>query len=148
MDNTYKSPPVVMDTNVLVAGACRHEQSAAYQILMGVLEEDVPLMLTPAIALEYLDVLLRPRILSLTGLNHSQSADLVAELISVSRQLQNRFSWRPNLRDESDNKFAEAAINAGAIVVTYNIRHFRSGDLRPYGWATMTPMEFVTRYLD
>jgi len=143
----YKSPPVVMDTNVLVAGACRHEQSPAYRFLMGVLEGDFPLMLTPAIALEYLDVLLRPRILSLTGLNHSESADLLTDLISVSRHLQNRFSWRPNLRDESDNKFVEAAINAGAIVVTYNVRHFRSGDLQPFGWAIMTPLEFVTRYL-
>lgn len=27
-----------MDTNVLVAGACRHESSLAYQLLLGVLE--------------------------------------------------------------------------------------------------------------
>lgn len=119
----------------------------AYRVLMGVLEGEVPLMLTPAIALEYLDVLQRPRILPLTGLNHSESADLVTDLIANSRRLQKRFSWRPNLLDEGDNKFVEAAIQAGAIAVTYNTRHYRSTDLPPYGWVVMTPREFVTRYL-
>ena len=136
-----------MDTNVLVAGACRHESSLAYRVLTGVLQAEIPLMLTAAIALEYLDVLQRPRIMAMTELNHSQSADLVTDLIALSREVQLHFSWRPNLRDESDNKFVEAAIHAAAIIVTYNVNHFRLSDLPPVGWRVMTPKELVTRYL-
>ncbi len=146
MAESFRSPPIVMDTNVLVAGACRNESSSGYRVLLGILQKEIPLMLTPSIALEYLDVLQRPRVLALTTLSHSQSADLVADLIALSRQVQLHFSWRPNLRDESDNKFLEAAIH-GAAIVTYNVRHFRLTDAPRLGWRLMRPREFVVRYL-
>ncbi len=146
MSESYRTPPIVMDTNVLVAGACRRQSSLAYRVLMGVLRSEIPLMLTTAIALEYLDVLQRPRVLEITGLSHSQSAELVTDLVGMSWQVQLHFSWRPNLGDESDNKFVEAAIHGAAIIVTYNESHFRSPDLPCIGWRAMTPREFVTRY--
>ncbi len=58
----HQSPPIVMDTNVLVAGACRNELSLAYKLLLGVLEERLPIILTELIVLEYLDVLARPTV--------------------------------------------------------------------------------------
>lgn len=143
----YEAPPIVMDTNVLVAGACRHEGSFAYRVLLGVLHRRVPLMMTEAIGLEYLDVLQRPRILALTGLSHKQSADLVTDLIALSHEVQVHFAWRPNLADETDNKFVEAAVHAGAIIVTYNERDYLAADLRRFGWSMMSPSAFVTRYL-
>ncbi len=102
--------------------------------------------MTPAIALEYQDVLLRPGVLALTGLTHEESVDLVTDLIALSVRVQKRFTWRPNLQDETDNMFVEAAIHAAAIIVTYNVKHFRSGDLALHGWLPMVPDEFVTRY--
>lgn len=146
MEDSYQSPPIVMDTNVLVAGACRHEGSLAYDLLMGVLDEAFPIALTEPIVLEYLDVLARSSVRALTGLNRRQSEELVTDLISLSRKVQLRFSWRPNLRDEGDNKFVEAAIHTAAVVVTYNVRDFRSPELAPHGWTVMTPQEFLARY--
>ena len=143
---TYRTPPIVMDTNVLVAGASRHAESRAYKLLCGVLSVQVPLVLTPAIALEYQDVLVRPAVLKLTGLTHAQSIDLVTDLIALSVKTQTRFTWRPNLRDETDNMFVEAAIHAAAVIVTYNEAHFRGGDLERHGWVAMSPDEFLTRY--
>ncbi len=70
MEDSYQSPPIVMDTNVLVAGACRHESSMAYRLLLGVFEETYPTIVTEAIVLEYLDVLARPAVRALTGLNN------------------------------------------------------------------------------
>jgi len=58
----------VLDTNVLVAGACRHAHSAAYRVLVAVLERRVPIMLTEPIVAEYADVLARPGVRKLTGL--------------------------------------------------------------------------------
>jgi predicted nucleic acid-binding protein len=142
----YKSLPIVVDTNVLVAGACRHESSLAYELLLGVLEERFPLILTEPIVLEYLDVLARPTVRALTGLTGGQSEDLVTRLVSLSRQVHLRFSWRPNLLDEGDNKFVEAAIHAAAVIVTYNVSDYRSPDLKPHGWTVMTPQEFLARY--
>ncbi|MDA1014730.1 MAG: hypothetical protein O3A00_09805 [Planctomycetota bacterium] len=57
-----------------------------------------------------------------------------------------RFSWRPNLEDEGDNKFVEAAIHTAAVIATYNVRDFRSPDFTPHGWTVMTPQEFLARY--
>jgi predicted nucleic acid-binding protein len=135
-----------MDTNVLVAGACRRESSLAYQVLLGVLEERFPLILTEPIAWEYLDVLARPAVRALTGLSHRQSEELVTDLIALSHRVQLHFSWRPNLPDEGDNKFVEAAIHAAAVIVTYNVSDFRGADLSPHGWTAMTPQEFLARY--
>ena len=147
MDANDQTPPIVLDTNVLVAGACRHEASHAYQILMGVLHGKIPLMLTQAIALEYQDVLQRPRIRRLTGLNHQQSEELISELIALSRKVQIYFSWRPNLTDESDNKFVEVALHTGAIIVTYNHRDYQAGAIRQHGWHVMSPGEYIIRHL-
>jgi predicted nucleic acid-binding protein len=143
----YQTPPIVMDTNVLVAGACRHEGSFAYRVLLAVLQRQVPLMLTQPIALEYLDVLQRSRIQALTGLTHKQSAELVADLVSLSHEVQVNFVWRPNLADERDNEFVEAAIHTGATIVTYNERDFLIGDMPRFGWSVMNAQEFATRYL-
>jgi len=145
-DLGYQTPPIVLDTNVLVAGACRHEASRAYQILLAVLEARIPLILTPAIVLEYQDVLLRPRILTLTGLTHKQSVDLVTDLVHLSHKVQQDFQWRPNLSDEADNKFVEAAVHTAAVVVTYNVAHFQAADLTPHGWTVMTPDKFLMYY--
>ena len=143
----HQSPPIVLDTNVLVAGACRHNGSAAYDILLAVLHKRVPLMMTSAIALEYLDVLQRPRVMTVTGLSHQQSADLVTDLIALSYEIQINFAWRPNLTDEGDNKFVEAALHAGATIVTYNERDYATGDLLRFGWSVMNPNQFRMRYL-
>jgi predicted nucleic acid-binding protein len=103
--------------------------------------------LTQPIALEYLDVLQRPRVQALTGLTHRQSAELVTDLVALSHEAQVNFVWRPNLADERDNKFVEAAIHTGATIVTYNERDFATGDLPRFGWSVMNAQEFVTRYL-
>jgi predicted nucleic acid-binding protein len=104
-------------------------------------------MLTQSIALEHLDVLQRPRIQAVTGLTHKQSAELVTDLIGFSREVQINFVWRPNLADERDNKFVEAAIHTGATIVTCNERDFATGDLRRFGWSVMNAQEFAARYL-
>jgi predicted nucleic acid-binding protein len=113
---------------------------------MAVLDRQVPLMLTEGIVSEYADVLGRPAVRKLTGLTANQNADLILDLISLSHQMQLHFNWRPNLLDEADNKFIEAAIAATAIIVTYNVRDFAKPDLTKYGWDVMTPFELTALY--
>ena len=146
LDPSFLSPPVVLDTNVLVAGACRRKGSSAYQVLMGVLDGAFPVIMTEPIALEYLGVLSRPRVRELTGLSRRECEELVADLISLSKKVQVRFSWRPNLQDEGDNKFVEAAIHTAAVIVTRNVSDFERSDLARHGWNVLTPPEFLARY--
>ncbi len=113
---------------------------------MAVLDRQIPLMLTEGIVAEYADVLGRPAVRKLTGLTVKQNADLILDLISLSHQTQLHFSWRPNLLDEADNKFIEAAIAATGIIVTYNVGDFARTDLVKHGWDVMTPLEFTTLY--
>lgn len=143
---TATPPPIVLDTNVLVAGACRRESSLAYRVLLAVLQRRVPLILTEPIIAEYEDVLSRPGVRTLTRLTPKQNRDLVLDLISLSRQTQLRFNWRPNLLDESDHKFIEAAIAGTTIVITYNTRDFLQRDLPKHGWELMTPLELTALY--
>lgn len=76
------------------------------------------------------------------------SGKILHQAASVSRsEVQINFAWRPNLLDESDNKFVEAAIHAGATIVTYNERDFVTGDLARFGYGVMSPRDFATRYL-
>ena len=144
MANT--NPAAVLDANLLVAGACRHEESPAYQILMAILHRRLHLILTEGIIAEYEDVLLRPAVRRLTGLTPNQSRELILDLVALSQQTQLQFGWRPNLADEADNKFIEAAIAGAAVIVTYNTRHFQQIDLVKHGWEIMTPFEFITLY--
>jgi predicted nucleic acid-binding protein len=109
-------------------------------------EERYPIILTEPIVLEYLDVLARPTVRALTGLTRRQAEELVTDLIALSRKVQVRFSWRPNLKDEGGNKFVEAAIHATAVIATYNVSNFRAPDLPQHGWTVMTPQEFLARY--
>ena len=113
---------------------------------MAVLDRRIPLMLTEGIAAEYQDVLSRPSVKKLTGLTVKQNNDLILELIALSHQTQLHFSWRPNLLDEADNKFIEAAVAATAIIITYNVCDFVRSDLVKYGWDVMTPLDFTTLY--
>ena len=113
---------------------------------MAVLQGQIPIMLTEGIVAEYEDVLSRPSVRQLTGLSPKQSSELVLELISLSHQTQLHFSWCPNLMDEADNKFIEAAIAASAVIVTYNIRHFAKPVLKKYGWEVTTPIDFATLF--
>ena len=138
--------PIVLDTNVLVAGACRNEGSAAYRLLMQVLGGRVPLILTQPIVAEYEDVFSRPAVQRLTGLSIEQGQDLIELLIARAYKTQTAFSWRPNLRDEDDNRFVEAAIHTAAIIVTYDIDDFARSDLVQYGWCVMKPFDYLIQF--
>jgi uncharacterized protein len=109
----------VLDTNVLVSalltpgGTCA---AICAHIITGLL---IP-VISPAIALEYADVLARPRLLP----NASASAALRMLVENVAEQVSDvRVS--PPLADRRDQCFADAAVHADAdYLITGNTRHF------------------------
>ena len=136
----------VLDTNVLVSGLCRYPGSATFEIVrtMGRFWQ---LAVTAQIFHEYEDVLRRPRIRKVTGLR-PQEVDAVLDYIAqVGQETTTYYYWRPNLPDESDNKFVECAVSSCAdYIVTGNRAHFVRSELLRSGLRLSPPRSF-SRFL-
>ena len=133
----------VLDTNVLVSGLCRYFGSDTYEIVRAI-GVKWNLAATPQIFLEYQDVLLRSRIRKLTGLSVSDTERILDYIADVAEKTSTYYSWRPNLPDESDNKFVDCAIACQAkFIVTGNRRHFDCSELGPFLFLVVGPCEFA-----
>ncbi|MFQ5675417.1 MAG: putative toxin-antitoxin system toxin component, PIN family [bacterium] len=142
-----KTPLVVLDTNVLVAGLCRREDSLSFKILQNIQKEIIPLALTPKLYLEYESVLTRENILSLINASIEEVHLVLDALVAIAHKSDVHYLWRPNLPDETDNFVLEIAVATGAIVVTKNSRDFQSGELKFPELIIMTPKQFCESYL-
>lgn len=89
---------------------------------------------------EYRDVL--GRMVKRRELTYSppQVQRLLAALVFASEEVEVRYLWRPNLRDENDNFIYELAVAASpATIVTHNVRDFRGQEIAWPGVLVRTP---------
>jgi putative PIN family toxin of toxin-antitoxin system len=115
---------IVIDTSVLVAGL-RSRVGASNALLQLVALGRVRPLATPAMFLEYEDVLGRPEQRAVHGLNDEGIERILAGLASTIEPVEIHFAWRPQLHDASDEMVLEAAINGRAdALVTFNTRDF------------------------
>jgi len=68
-------------------------------------------------------------------------------LIAIAQKSEVYYLWRPNLPDEGDNFVLESAIAASSIIVTKNIKDFKTGQLKFPDLIIMTPQQFCDIYL-
>jgi predicted nucleic acid-binding protein len=67
---------------------------------------------------------------------------LLATFITVSEEVEVRYLWRPNLRDEADNFVYELAVAASpSTIVTHNIRDFLKPEIVWPGVFVKTPQQ-------
>lgn len=100
---------------------------------------------SPALFLEYEDVLKRPEQLKAAGLLLTDIDDILADLASHIVPVSTHYQWRPQLRDPSDEMVLEAAANAGAqAIVTYNLRDFAPA--ASFGIDVLNPEQTFTRF--
>ncbi len=92
-----------------------------------------------ALACEYDDVLSR----KLSALRWIKLRPLLGKLLSIVQYTNIYFSWRPTSPDAGDDLVIDCAMNANAIVVTSNIRDFRSAK-ESLGLQVLTPVQFVS----
>ena len=142
-----RTPIVVLDTNVLVAGLCRREGSPSFKILKNIQAGNIPLALTQKLYLEYESVLTREKILRLIDATIEDVRLVLDALLAIGLRSNVHYLWRPNLLDEGDNFVLESAIASGALIVTKNIRDFRSGELKFPELIVLTPPQFCDIYL-
>ena len=102
----------------------------------------VPL-LTPALFLQYEDVLKRPEQLLASRLTPAQVDEILAALTSAAEPVTIHYSWRPQLPDPTDEIVLEAAVNGQAdAFVTNNVRHFAQAAAR-FGLWLARPVEVL-----
>jgi putative PIN family toxin of toxin-antitoxin system len=108
----------VIDTNVVVSGLISSdEQSPVCRILDGMLNATFPFLLSPALLHEYRNVLLRPNLRKLHGLNSTDIDRLLSQVVANA-------VWREPKPTSSapepgdDHLWALLAVHPGSILVT------------------------------
>ena len=138
------SPRLVIDTNVLVA-AMRNRLGPSFALMQAVRCNAVTMCCSPALFLEYEDVLKRPTQLDASGLTARDIDAILNELASKVQAVRTNYQWRPQLRDPADEMVLEAAVNAQAhAIVTYNLRDF--GPAQRFGLAVLHPGHAFQRF--
>jgi putative PIN family toxin of toxin-antitoxin system len=128
---------VVVDTNVVFEGLTK-KGGASGLIVDAWLAGLMIACVSNTLAYEYDDVLSR----KLAKERWIEIQPVLARLISIAEYTSIYFSWRPTSPDPGDDLAIDCAMNAGAIVVTSNIKDFRSAR-DCLGLRVMTPVEFV-----
>jgi putative PIN family toxin of toxin-antitoxin system len=120
-----KKPRIVVDTNVLVA-ASRNSEGPAFALMNRIRQGDLLLCCSPALFLEYEDVLKRKEQRAVSGWTLTDVDAVLAELASLIEPVAIHYHWRPQLRDAADEMVLEAAVNARvAALISYNQRDFQ-----------------------
>jgi predicted nucleic acid-binding protein len=127
----------VIDTNVVFEGLTK--QGGACGLIIdawqaGLFRPHV----SNALAYEYSDVL--SRMLSETRWQKIQP--VLGKLLDQAEFVIVYFTWRPSSPDPGDEHVIDCAMNAGATVVTSNVRDFQTAK-RELGLQVITPVEFV-----
>lgn len=138
---------IVIDTSVVVA-ALRSRKGASNALLrLAATRRLVPLA-TPALFLEYEEVLKRPEQRAAHGLDELDIDRFLAALASVIEPVSVHIAWRPQLQDPADEMVLEAAVNGRAnALVTFNVRDFAAAGAR-FGIAILRPQEILKRCSD
>ena len=89
---------------------------------------------------EYMDVLSR----KLSASRWQEIKPVLGRLLSQADFVTLYYSWRPMSPDPGDDHVIDCAMNAGAPIVTLNVRDFRLAQ-QSLGLEVITPVEFVKR---
>ena len=134
---------VVLDTSVVVA-ALRSRRGASNEVLRLVARGRLTALATPALFLEYEEVLGRPEQRAAHGLHEQELVGVLAALASALEPVSVHIIWRPQLRDPSDEMVLETAINGRAdAIVTFNVRDF--GAAGRFGLSVMRPGDILQK---
>ena len=135
---------VVLDSSVIVS-AFRSRHGAANAVLKLVASRRIVPLATPALFLEYEDVLKRPEQRSVSGLSLMEVDAVLAALAAAIEPVEVRFVWRPQLSDADDEMVLEVAVNGRADgLVTHNLADFAAVAPK-FGLSVVSPADLLTR---
>jgi predicted nucleic acid-binding protein len=135
---------IVVDVNVVLSGL-RSSLGASHIVLRAMIAGDMPFAISPAVALEYEDVLKRPGILGETSSIVSGDIDVVLDaLLKQAKLVSPAFRYRPILDDPKDDLYIECALAAGATRIVSNDKHFRHPALASFGISACLAADIVS----
>ena len=135
---------LVLDTDAVVA-AMRSPRGASAGIILAARQEQVRLLVSVPLALEYESVCRKAEHRLAAGLSDRQVEIFLDAVIAMAEPVETHFLWRPQLRDPNDEMVLEAAVNGRAdAIVTFNRRDFGSAPER-FGVEILLPREALTR---
>jgi predicted nucleic acid-binding protein len=132
-------PHFVIDTNVVFEGLTKTGGASGLLIdawLAGLFEPCV----SNALAYEYMDVLSR----KLSATRWQRMQPVLGALLAQAQFVVVYYTWRPMSKDPGDEHVIDCAMNAGAAIVTWNLRDFRAAQ-RELGLAVLAPTAAITR---
>ncbi|MGJ5672660.1 MAG: putative toxin-antitoxin system toxin component, PIN family [Nostochopsis sp.] len=130
---------VVIDTNVVFEGLTK-QGGAAGLIIDAWLADLLTVCVSNALAYEYEDVLSR----KLSEARWQKLQSVLGELLNHAQFTIIYYSWRPTSPDPGDDLVIDCAMNAGAMIVTSNIRDFQRAS-ESLGLKVITPAELVIK---
>lgn len=134
---------IVIDANVLLS-ALRSSRGASHLLLREMLVGGIAFAVSPAVALEYEDVLKRDGMLGDHPWIRRDEIDTVLDAVfSRAHLVSPWFRFRPFLADPKDDIYIECALTAGATFIVSGDRHFRHPAVEAFGMVVMTAGEFV-----
>lgn len=133
-------PRLVVDTNVVFTGLTQ-SGGAAGIIVEAWLAGTIQCFVTNAVAYEYFDVLAR----KLSERRWLQLEPVLARLLECATFVDVHYRWRPSSPDPGDEHLIDCALNAGALLVTSNVRDFARAE-SVLGLRIMTPVDYVRWY--
>ena len=115
---------VVLDTSVIVSGL-RSNRGASNRVLQMAYAKTFQTLATPALFLEYEEVLGRDEHREVHGLSSEKLSDFLIGLADIIEPVRVYYQWRPQLPDTDDEMVLESAINGRAdLIVTHNVKDF------------------------
>ena len=137
-------PRLIIDTNILVA-ATRNRAGPSFALMQLVRQAVIRMCCSPALFLEYEDVLKRPAQLAASGLAGDDIDAILSELAGLIDPVATHYTWRPQLRDPADEMVLEAAVNARVdAIVTYNLRDFQPA--KRFGIPVLNPEQTFKQF--
>ena len=128
----------MLDSSVVVS-AFRSRRGASSRLLILAEAGRIVPLATPALFLEYEDVLKRPEQREASGLSLAEVDTALVALAALVEPVEVRFAWRPQLTDPDDEMVLEAAVNGRAdALVTHNLADFAQAASR-FGLALLRP---------
>jgi putative PIN family toxin of toxin-antitoxin system len=132
----------VLDTSVIVS-ALRSRLGASNALLHLANSGRFEVLATPALFLEYEEVVYRAEQRCVHGLSDKVIEEFLRGLAAIMTPVRVHYQWRPPLLDADDELVLEAALNGLADrIVTHNIRDFQPAVSR-FQLNAATPAEFL-----
>ncbi len=134
----------MLDSSVVVS-ALRSRHGASNAVIGLVASRILVPLATPALFLEYEEVLKRPEQRGVSSLTLAEIDRALAALAAAVEPVDVRFVWRPQLSHSDDEMVLEAAVNGRAdALVTHNLGDFATAAPR-FGLLVVSPGEMLER---